>query len=208
MRRKGQKNLYLRVKSDGTIHLSAPLSFPMGEIKSFLVSKEGWVLKRLKQRLEHARVNPSVFTEGCRAWYLGRDYPVIAESARFSEVRWEGDRFVFLMRTPDDLKRALRGFYTEHAGEFFEKRVAYWSAVTGLFPKAVRHRWYRSRWGCCSRDNIVTFNTALMCYDTDIIDYVVVHELAHIRYKHHRKPFWHLVAAHIPDYRELRKRLL
>jgi predicted metal-dependent hydrolase len=78
----------------------------------------------------------------------------------------------------------------------------------GLFPREVRFRRYKSRWGCCSSDDVLTFNTALMRYDTALVDYVVVHELAHIRHKHHRPPFWDLVQRYIPECHRLRKMLV
>ena len=78
----------------------------------------------------------------------------------------------------------------------------------GLVPKTVKFRRYKSRWGCCSVHNDITFNTALMRYDDELIDYVVVHELAHIAHKNHGTSFWSLVEAYIPDWRERRKRLV
>jgi predicted metal-dependent hydrolase len=78
----------------------------------------------------------------------------------------------------------------------------------GLKPSSVAFRRYKSRWGCCDKNDRLTFNTALIRYAPELIDYVVVHELAHIRHKDHSKAFWNLVMRYLPDAKALRRRLV
>lgn len=85
--------------------------------------------------------------------------------------------------------------------------VAAWSERTGLVPTSVRITSARRRFGSCSGKNGLCFSLFLMQYPMEAVEYVVVHELCHIRHHHHGKEFWDLVACCLPDYRE-RKRML
>ena len=190
------------------VDLSTPWHISRSRALSFLREKERWLLDRLDFRDRHARNDPPAFTEGCRVWYLGRSYLVHIRSAASNRLDFDGERFLFHCRSEEGFQTALNRFYLRSAKRHIGARVEMWSKRMGLFPASVRFRRYKNRWGCCAPDDTITFNTALMRYEEALVDYVVVHELAHIRHKHHQKAFWELVAQHIPDYRDLRKRLL
>lgn len=93
------------------------------------------------------------------------------------------------------------------AKEFIPKRVEYYSAQIGVSPARVSINSARTRFGSCSSKNTLNFSCRLMQYDERAIDYVVVHELAHIIHHNHSRSFWALVGKHMPDYKE-RKKLL
>ena len=82
-----------------------------------------------------------------------------------------------------------------------------YSKLMNLHPSKVSFRFNKSRWGSCSVKNSLIFNYYLAKLPEDIIEYVVVHELAHIKHKNHQKEFWDLVSKFIPDYKERIKRL-
>jgi len=86
-------------------------------------------------------------------------------------------------------------------------RVAYFAEVMGLWPTSVRISNTRSRFGSCSQKDKLAFSCRLMLYPSEAVDYVVVHELAHIRHKNHGPDFWKTVAEVLPDYKQ-RIRLL
>lgn len=105
---------------------------------------------------------------------------------------------------PDEEKWAqLRAL----AQAYIPDRVAFFAQQMGLFPTAVRFSRAKTRFGSCSAKNSITFSLRLMDYPKEAVDYVIVHELAHIRHKNHGPEFYRLVAAVLPDYRA-RKRLL
>ncbi len=105
---------------------------------------------------------------------------------------------------PDEAKWAeLR----QRALDYLPGRVDYFSRQMGVSPTALHLSRARTRFGSCSGKNSITFSLRLMDYPAAAIDYVVVHELAHIRYKNHGREFYRFVASVLPDYRE-RERLL
>ncbi len=99
--------------------------------------------------------------------------------------------------TPEE-EAALR----QQAKELLPQRVAYFSQRMGLTPAGFRVTGARTRLGSCSGANSLCFSFRLMAYPPEAIDYVVVHELAHIRHKNHSPQFYQLIARYLPDYRE------
>ncbi len=106
-------------------------------------------------------------------------------------------------------------------GEAVEKEVDYkketpkivlplvekYSKIMELKPSKISFRFNKSRWGSCSSKNSIIFNYYLAKLPVDLIEYVVIHELSHIKHKHHQKPFWDEVAKILPDVKEKRKKL-
>lgn len=100
-----------------------------------------------------------------------------------------------------------RAYLIDIAREELPKRVAYYSRLMGLTPASVKITSARKRFGSCSTANRLCFSWRLMQYPPEAIDYVVVHELAHIRFHHHQEAFYRLIEQYLPDYREREKLL-
>lgn len=105
---------------------------------------------------------------------------------------------------PDEAVWAL---WKNQAKEYIPRAVAYYSKLMGVSPTAVRFSRAKTRFGSCSSQNAITFSLRLMDYPREAIDYVVVHELAHIRHKNHSKAFYAFVASVMPDYKQRSKLL-
>lgn len=95
----------------------------------------------------------------------------------------------------------------KQAKAYLPERVSYYSGIMGLRPTRITITGAKTRFGSCSPKNSISFSYYLMQYPPQAIDYVVVHELAHIRHHNHSKAFWGLVEKYMPDYKE-RKKLL
>lgn len=90
----------------------------------------------------------------------------------------------------------------QNAKEIIPKRVEYYSNLMQLFPTAVKINFAKTRFGSCSSKNSINFSAFLMLFPLEAVDYVVVHELAHIKYKNHQKEFYALVEKYMPDYKK------
>ncbi len=208
IRKEGLKNLYLRLKRDGTIQISTPLRVSRSQAEEFIQAKEKWIAQRVAHRSMFCRTNPSCYTKGCYIWYLGKSYPVYYKKADINRIDFEGESFLFSAKDVKTFSKILNNFYLRMAKSFIVERVDFWSKQMNLYPKEVKFRRYKSRWGCCSEDNVITFNSQLLKYDPPLIDYVIIHELAHIRHKSHKKEFWRLVERFEPNYRASREKLV
>ena len=97
--------------------------------------------------------------------------------------------------------------YKRTTPEIVMPLVYKYSNLMNLHPSRVSFRFNKSRWGSCSVKDSIIFNYYLAKLPKDIIEYIVVHELAHIKHKNHQKEFWKLVEKYIPDYKEKIRRL-
>lgn len=186
----------------GQVVVSAPTGAPLQEIKHFVQQKRRWIerhLLRQRQALEERQ--ELQYTTGDVVMLLGQPLILdIAVSRGTSSVR--GDRL--LLGVERDLlglrKGALEAWYIKRAHEHLPERIEHYQSVLGVRAKGLKIRHYKSRWGSCNRRGELQFNWLLMMAPTAVLDYVVVHELAHLRHFDHSPSFWRLVAKGMPDY--------
>ena len=91
------------------------------------------------------------------------------------------------------------------AGEIIPKRVEYYSALMNLYPTGIKITRAKKRFGSCNTNNSLCFSCFLMNYPIEAVDYVVVHELAHIKHHNHSKSFYELINHYMPDYKQREK---
>jgi len=115
-------------------------------------------------------------------------------------------RRVYLERYPAPTQAQL-AMWMEEAKATIPDRVAHFAQIMGVVPSGLRYTKNRTRIGSCTSCNRLSFSCRLMRYPLEVLDYVVVHELAHITHKNHGPDFWATVAAVLPDYRARRKML-
>ncbi|NUN06510.1 MAG: M48 family metallopeptidase, partial [Bdellovibrio sp.] len=107
---------------------------------------------------------------------------------------------------PTALKE-IRHFYKREAVGFLSERLQFWTEAMNLYPAQVKFREQRTRWGSCSSKKIINLNWRLIVFTQEIIDYVIVHELAHLQHMDHSDRFWTLVERYIPQYQQIMKSL-
>lgn len=96
----------------------------------------------------------------------------------------------------------------EKALKYLPERTDYFSNIMGLIPTGVRITSAKKRFGSCNEKNNICYSLFLMQYPKEAIDYVIVHELAHIKYKNHSKEFYKLIEKYLPNYKSMKKLLL
>lgn len=101
-------------------------------------------------------------------------------------------------------KQAMEKRYRQAAAEYIPQRVAYYQQFTGGTFKKITIRGQYTRWGSCSSSGTLSFNWRLMLAPPRVLDYVVVHELCHLKHMDHSRDFWNAVAKIMPDYKEHR----
>lgn len=98
-------------------------------------------------------------------------------------------------------------FYRSKASQVITPIVNNQANIMQLFPKVIKYRNNKSRWGSCSHDNTINLNLNLLKFPASVIEYVVIHELSHIKHKNHSKKFWDLVEVYCPEYKKCEKLL-
>ena len=205
------KHAYITVDFYDGVILKSP---PVNEIKAKeAVYKKGkWILDKLKlvERIPQGNI-----ISGSRLLYLGRRYYVeIVQdtSVKTALVKFNHSKFTIkvnpdIVDTESAIKEALENFAREKAVLKITPRIKTWSQTTGLTPTGIKFRKLAKRWGSCSKTNEVIINFDAVKLPFTLIDYIVAHELVHIKHKHHSKGFHKELAKFIPDWKVLDDRL-
>ena len=205
--KKRRKTLSLRVKEDGRIVLYVPYHTPKGEIEGFIKEKESWVIKKISEKERSIKETERAFIPGEKFLYLGESYPLEIRESDHQEppLKLSFGKFILGQDHIEKARDLFVQWYKREAKEMIAGRVDYYSDRLHLFPKGVKITSAQYRWGSCSRDNRLSFSWRMIMAPLTIIDYILIHELAHIKEKNHSRRFWVYLESILPDYR--RKRL-
>ncbi len=204
--KKRRKTISLHVKDDGEIVIYTPYRTPKWEIEKFLKEKQSWIAKKVSEGEKRKKEAEKTFLPGEKFLYLGEWYPLEMKESVNEELPLTLAFGKFILRR-DHLGKARDLFYHWYKKEAKEKitaRVAHYSNRFQLLPEGIRITNARSRWGSCSRHNRLSFSWRIIMASLTIIDYVLIHELVHIREKNHSKKFWDDLESILPDYRKHR----
>ncbi|OGP74315.1 MAG: hypothetical protein A2V86_07140 [Deltaproteobacteria bacterium RBG_16_49_23] len=205
--KKRRKTLSLRVKEDGRIVLYVPYHTPKGEIEGFIKEKESWVIKKISEKERSIKETERAFIPGEKFLYLGESYPLEIRESDHQEppLKLSFGKFILGQDHIEKARDLFVQWYKREAKEKIAGRVGYYSNRLDLFPKGIKITSAKYRWGSCSRDNQLSFSWRMIMAPLTIIDYILIHELAHIKEKNHSRRFWVYLESILPDYR--RKRL-
>lgn len=177
----------------------------MGEIENFFREKIAWVEKKLAEN-RVLKNNSREFAEGEFFYYLGNPYPLLfVDGKGFHGVRLVKEGFIIHRDNRDDGKRLFVEWYKKTARDLFQVRVGHYSRLLKLYPSGMKITGGLYRYGSCSGKDSICLSWRLVMAPPAIIDYVVVHELCHIKEKNHSHRFWDLVGSIIPDYKGRKK---
>lgn len=201
---------------DGTagVLVAAPLRTSSEQIREIILKRAGWIVQ--KATLGTICPRRKEFVSGESLLYLGHEAPLAVEHANIRRVAIAFDQFGFAITAPahlDGEKRrraieaALVNWYKSCAARHLVEQVERWSKAAGLVPSRVLVRNQRRRWGSCSSDGSLRFNWRIIMAPPALIDYLIVHELVHLRILNHSKLFWAEVARLMPDYKARRSLL-
>ena len=197
--------LRVEVHPRSGVTVVAPMRAPPSAIERFLAGTRLWIFRQV-DRLSARRAGiPPYWPHGPTLPFLGKDYPVGIEPCGQrgpSSVALHDERLIVRVRqdTPETARRALRNWYMTQAQIHLEARTAFWAPRLSAAYRYVHVGNARSRWGSCSATGVLRYNYRLVMAPPEIVDYVVVHELAHTRQLNHSPRFWAIVAEHSPDY--------
>lgn len=168
-----------------------------------LHENSSWVLEKKKKYDSYREDAPErQFQEGETFPYLGEEYELVIEPRSQAEVSGETLRLRQSAVEQSSTKRALENFYRRRAREHLVSRADHYAEEMGVEYNKIEIRNQRTKWGSCSTSGTLGLNWRLMMAPPNVIDYIVVHELAHLREANHTDEFWRLVANHCPDYQD------
>ncbi len=205
----GLKSHYIIVeKNHGVILKGAPISEE--QANKYILKKARWILDKL-DLVES--VHEGDIVTGSRIPYLGKKYYTevyFNDHIEKATVEFNHTRFkitVMGSNTQEEIREALDEFYKEKAAEKITPRIMKWSERTNLTFNQLYYRKQTKRWGSCTPRNNIVINTEAIKLPFSLIDYLIVHELCHVKYKNHSKEFWAEVGKHIKTWKELDEKM-
>ncbi|MEZ5529370.1 MAG: SprT family zinc-dependent metalloprotease [Porticoccaceae bacterium] len=211
---KDRKTLAIHVHPDLNVIVDAPKGTELERIREKVLKRADWIRKAKREfELYLPKQPPRQYINGESHRYLGRQYRIKARKARTECIRCYRGYFDIRCKSdpnPATIKRILDEWYWEKANIVFYKRyeeLVKKASMIGVEEAPFQIRKLATRWGSCSKSGKITLNLELIKAPAECIDYVIVHELCHLKEHNHGPRFWNLVRKIIPDYQE-RKQML
>ena len=203
--RNGLKTHYIVVEKNHGVILKGGL-VPEAQANKYILKKARWILDRLT--LVESMKEGDIVT-GSRILYLGKKYYTevyFNDSISETKIEFNHSRFKITTsgkNTQNDILQALDNFFREKAADKITPRVEQWSEKTGIKYGLLHFRKQTKRWGSCTPSNNIVINTEAIKLPFSLIDYLIVHELCHVKYKDHSKDFWAEVRKSLRNWKEL-----
>lgn len=207
VRRRGRRGVGLKVDESG-LTVSAPATMPLARVEALVRESERWVLRKIEE-WRGRRVPAVRWEDGAALPYLGESLTLRVGIAARARAERHGVELHVAARAPAEaeVRHAAVAWYRREAHDYLRRRLEECALRARLAPPRFFLSSAMSRWGSCNSRGEVRLAWRLVKAPPELIDYVVFHELAHLRHMNHSRAFWAEVERQCPDYRALRARL-
>ncbi len=208
------------VVTPNQVEVVAPLGVAKSQIHAFVAMKQDWVIK-VKNKFEVAlktekKEEIEQFTTGVLVSYQGQKIKMSLYTSSLAKVKVELSEQEFKVYLPDlanlldqrdkseMVRLAIIDWMQQQAIKQVENYAEAYAKKYNLYPRTVKIKTQKSRWGSCGIHNDIHINWSLIMAPSEVLEYVVVHELCHIKERNHSANFWNLVAKQLPEYQKQR----
>ncbi len=209
-----RKNLKISVHPDQKVTVDAPVGRKLADVLSRVKKRAPWIIRQ-KNYFERFQPLPAErrYVGGETHFYLGKQYRLKVIKSNKNSVKLKGPYFHICTPDPNNtgnIKKLLNNWYSVHAEKIFMQRFEICFGIAGKYkiprPK-LRFRKMLKRWGSCTKSGTITLNVELIKARVHCIDYVIMHELCHLKVHSHGKEFAQLLSKCMPDWEWRRERL-
>lgn len=202
--RSKRRSVSLTITKEAKLIVRAPLTLSKKTIDEIVQKKEAWIIKNkelIKKRMEQAKI----IKENVIGYslYLGKRL-LLVPCDHIKKVTIDENKMLISSKYFND-REYLEKWYKRQAKLILTKRLREISDITGIPFEGLRITSARKRWGSCSSKNNINLTWRLILADEKAIDYVIIHELCHVKHKNHSKNYWKLVKNLMPDYKDHRR---
>jgi predicted metal-dependent hydrolase len=204
------RSLRLVIRPASGLEVVVPRGTSAHEIERVLRDKARWIMRTLERVTQESAAVAPALADGSILAFAGRPLRLAlqtgAPAGRFhASISGETLQLTVARDTHEEVRAALEVWYRRQAARVFAERLAVCNAAYGFSYGRVSIREQKSRWGSCSRKGNLNFNWRLLLAPLPVLDYVVTHELAHLKEPNHSPRFWALVASACPEYQTQRR---
>lgn len=195
-----RKTVRITVERDRSVVVRAPLGMPPEKIQEVIDRKSFWLFEKTRHSQKYEQVLPSKeFVSGATIPYLGETYQLDLIAENFDGVLFD-NKFLISSSSQSQAPQLLIDWYIEEAKRIIIPRVQRFASLMGAVYNSANVIDLKYRWGSCTPKNNLHFNWRLIKAPLRVIEYVIVHELAHLLEPNHTQSFWQIVKTQVPDY--------
>lgn len=199
------KSARLQVE-DGVVSIAVPKALETERIEQLLKDKHRWIKEKLYLHQQQQPAPKREMLSGEAFPYLGRNYRLKITTGKLQPVKLLHGRLQVVvpkaMRHEHIIRDMLTHWYRLQAEIRFKEKVKRYASLVGVEPTDVSVKTFKSRWGSCNVKGEIQFHWKIIMAPNRIVDYVVVHELCHLKHHDHSSAFWKSVERIVPDYLE------
>lgn len=206
LKRSQRKTLSLTVKPDCTVVVSAPLKATANQIDEFVSKNNSWIEKQLKRaQAFNEKRKAFVIDYGTSVYFFGTRLPITSANIRKAKLT---DSAILMPQglNSEEIKKKLIALYKDTARNYISCQLPHYSALTGINYSKITISSAKTNWGSCTADRL-HFSWHLIMAEKEVIDYVIIHELTHIKHHNHSNAFWCEVSKYCPEWKKHRARL-
>lgn len=197
-----RKTISITIDKDAKVIVRAPNGITRKRIENFVKEKENWIISKKKEIIKHIKEIPLLkFKDGDELTYRGNSYKMEFQSGMTYPIIFNGKKFIFSEKYQSIAKRVLEIWYKNEAIHFFHERAFHFAQILNVSFNRIKISNAQRRWGSCSTKKNINLSWKLMMAPDRIIDYIIVHELAHLIELNHSYRFWMIVENVVPDYK-------
>ncbi len=208
------KNFYISIQN-GEVVIKAPWYVTSSQIQDVVESKRKWIMEKLEEYQKSPR-KAKEYLDGEKFQILGEEYSlnIYYKDINNAILNVENGKIVIILPlryaeedNTEQIKKMIDKMYYMVAEREVEAAMEKTRKMVGLAPEEYRIKKTKSVWGSCSSNRKITINQNLMMYSRKAVEYVVLHEVCHLKYMNHSKKFWEMVEKYMPDYKEAENEL-
>ncbi|ACZ01200.1 M48 family metallopeptidase [Streptobacillus moniliformis] len=209
--RKRVKNINLRIRDDLTIFISAPINIDKYYIEQFILSKKNWIDKNIEKMKEYRKnIQDETLENGTKIKFLGNYFEVNVIKNIYDSVMILNDKIILNTKNDDfNYKiKLIEQFYYKEAEKVFKERIAIYLSIMNENINRLIIKKIKGKWGYCKpNERIIALNTKLIKRSLFEIDYVIIHELSHLKHPNHSINFYRHIEKYMQNYKEAEKKL-
>jgi zinc-dependent protease len=212
IKRKTQKNIYIKISDKGEVRVSSPLFVSDLYIKELILKKYDELKIYLEEKsVKKNKIIENTYITGNKQYIFGKEYFLIVRYNKYQSVVTLGDKIIINVSDVDDnekKEKLINKFYKELLQEKIKEISIKYEDIMGLKASQYRIKNMKTRWGTCNiNKKRIWINLQLVQKDIDCLEYIIVHELTHLVEKNHNKRFYNIVEKYCPNYKQIQRKL-
>lgn len=208
IKRKKIKNIIFKIKDESTLSISIPWNVSYEYVEKLLAIRKDWILENIK-KLKKISDEKIKYETGDILNIFDANISLVVEKSDKNIIYNENGKLYLLLNEVDDReyrKKMVDFWYREQGKIILNKMLEEWLLITGKFVNKLTIKTLKRNWGSCEVDKKnINLNSELLKQDRRFVEYVILHEIAHLEHPNHSKDFYNYIEKFMPDWKERKK---